>query len=66
MDALTAAKAGAQFESMLLEQVLSPLERSLGQVGALALEPLAQSIAAADRHGFGAVLASLFENRDAR
>lgn len=57
---------GAQFEGMLLREVLAPLEKSLGQVGSFAVAPLAQSIAAHDEHGFGALLASLFERHDAQ
>ncbi|MBC5816126.1 MAG: hypothetical protein GIW97_06250 [Candidatus Eremiobacteraeota bacterium] len=65
MDRLTAAQAGAQFEGMLLQQMLSPLERSLGQGGSIVMAPLAQSIAAHDTGGFGSVLAALFEKHDA-
>jgi len=50
---------------MLLQQMLSPLEQSLGQVGSIALALLAQSIAAHDAGGFGCVLAALFEKQNA-
>gem|GEM_PF-3907947 len=65
MARITAAQAGAQFEGMLLQQMLSPLEQSLGQVGSIALALLAQSIAAHDAGGFGCVLAALFEKQNA-
>jgi hypothetical protein len=51
---------------MLLAQMLAPLDQSLGQLGSFAVAPLAQSIAAHDEHGFGALLASLFEKHDAQ
>lgn len=55
----------AHNSKVLLQQLLSPLERSLGQVGSLAMAPLTQSIAAHDTGGFGSVLAAFFEKHDA-
>ena len=60
---MSAAQAGAQFEGMLLGEMLAPLTQSLGQFGSMAIAPLAQSIAAHDAHGFGEILAAFFEKQ---
>ncbi len=59
MDSVSAARAGKQFEGLLLEQMLSPLAESFGQSAAFLTGPLAQSIAAHDSHGFGEMLAAI-------
>lgn len=61
MDSAARARAGAQFEGLLLQQVLSPLGEELGRFGSCVIAPLAQSIAAHDAHGFGALLATALE-----
>ena len=66
IDSAATRRMGAQFEGVLIAQILSPLEQSLGQSGSFAIGPLAQSIAAHDAGGFGQVLASLFEKHDAK
>lgn len=65
LDKAAIARAGAQFEGLLVQQMLSPLAESLGQFGSFAIAPLAQSLAAHDSGGFGAMLAALYEKQHA-
>lgn len=59
-------RVAAQFEGLLVAQMLAPLERSFGEAGSIALTPFAQAIATADRHGFGAVLTAALERSNGR
>ena len=56
MDNDALAAVGVQFEGLLIERILAPLEASLGEFGSLPLAPFAQAIAARDAHGFSAAL----------
>ena len=61
-----ARRIGAQFEGLLLQQMLAPLAQSLGDAGQFALGPLAQSMAARDVGGFGKLVSVALERDDAR
>lgn len=57
-DAVAARAAAAQFEALLLHDVVAPLGRVLGpMIGDLAADSFARAIARADRNG----LAQIFE-----
>ena len=58
---MAARRAGAQFEGLLIEQLLAPLGKAFGENAAFSIAPLAQSIAAHDEFGFGALLATWLE-----
>ena len=61
MDNVAARRVGAQFEGLLIEQLLAPLGASFAEIATLSLAPLAQSIAEHDGNGFGALLAAWLE-----
>jgi hypothetical protein len=63
VDSRVARQAGAQFEALLLERVLSPLQRSFGQLGEVAVDACARSIARQDAGGFGALVAAALDGR---
>ncbi|GAC1505225.1 MAG: hypothetical protein NVS1B14_10810 [Vulcanimicrobiaceae bacterium] len=64
MDSAALARVGAQFEGLLLEQILAPLIKPLGEGAVLALGPLAQSLAARESGGFAAVLTAALKSHD--
>ncbi len=63
MDSRVARLAGAQFEALLLERVLAPMQEAFGQAGDIAVAAYAQSIADRDADGFGALVAGALERR---
>jgi hypothetical protein len=56
-----ARRAGALFETMLLETVLQPMAEQMPALGGYGIDVLAQSVAQHDAAGFGAVLARRLE-----
>ncbi|MGZ3562508.1 MAG: hypothetical protein ACXVAS_11740 [Vulcanimicrobiaceae bacterium] len=61
MDSRIARQAGKQFEALLLERMLAPLEQSFGEFGALALSACARSVAQCDAGGFASLVANVLE-----
>jgi len=62
MDLVSAHRVATQFEALLLERMLAPLESAFGQSSAMLTAPLAQSIAERER-GFNALLTHLLEGK---
>ena len=56
MDSAARTAVAVQLESILLEQLLSPLDRSFGAFGGLPLSLFAQAIARRDAARFAAAL----------
>ncbi len=66
MDSVTAKRAGALFEAVLLQTVLEPLAQSADMLGSYGASCLSESIARNDTSGFGAEIAKILERRDGR
>jgi hypothetical protein len=61
MDTFAARSIAIQFEAMLIERMIAPLESAFGESGAMLTAPLAQSIAERQQSGFATVLSTLLE-----
>ncbi|MDQ2872630.1 MAG: hypothetical protein M3R35_05835 [Candidatus Eremiobacteraeota bacterium] len=61
MDSRVARQAGSQFEGLLLERVLAPMQKAFGPAGDIVVTALAQSVASHDEGGFGALVADALE-----
>lgn len=53
----SAHRVGAAFEALLLEALLKPMASGAGEFGDVGLAAVAQHVAEADAHGFGALVA---------
>ncbi|MGH7736758.1 MAG: hypothetical protein ACREMP_02635 [Candidatus Tyrphobacter sp.] len=60
---MAAHRVGVLFEGMILAMLLEPLARAQGVLGGYGTTCIAQSIAANDEHGFGALVAAALERR---
>lgn len=60
MDSISARRVATQFEALLFEPVLAPLESAFGSAATLLTGPLALSIAERE-HGFTAALTRLLQ-----
>lgn len=57
-------RLGAQFEALLLERLLQPMERDFGALGSLAVGALAGVAAEADRNGFAGIVAAYVRSHE--
>ena len=60
MDKVSTHTVAAQFEGLLFERMLAPLESAFGETGSMIAAPLAQSLASRERT-FNAFLTRLLE-----
>jgi len=60
MDSIAAHRVATQFEALLFERVLAPLDSAFGETGAMLTAPLAESLAQRER-GFSTLLTQLLE-----
>jgi predicted phosphoribosyltransferase len=58
VDSRVAQRLGAQFEAVMLERVLAPMQGAFGQFGEVALGACARTIAEHDAGGFAALIAT--------
>jgi hypothetical protein len=60
MDGVAAHRVATQFEALLFERVLAPLDTAFGETGAMLAPPLAEALAERER-GFATLLTQLLE-----